>query len=121
MIAKLAALFGAACVCVASMPFLMVPGAGGPDVAEAGPNACGDLGVILDTIRTVETGGKLMGSLLRAGVVDELLLYVAPLILGDTAQSLFALPEIASLDAALRPRIVDVRAIGPDVRITARF
>ena len=70
---------------------------------------------------TVETGGKLMGSLLRAGVVDEIVLYMAPLILGDTAQALFVLPEIASLDAALRPRIVDVRTIGPDVRITARF
>jgi diaminohydroxyphosphoribosylaminopyrimidine deaminase/5-amino-6-(5-phosphoribosylamino)uracil reductase len=53
--------------------------------------------------------------------VDEIVLYMAPLILGDTAQSLFVLPEIASLDAALRPHIVDVRAIGPDVRITARF
>ena len=70
---------------------------------------------------TVETGGKLMGSLLRAGVVDEIVLYVAPMILGDTAQALFALPEIASLDDALRPRIVDVRPIGPDVRLTARF
>jgi diaminohydroxyphosphoribosylaminopyrimidine deaminase/5-amino-6-(5-phosphoribosylamino)uracil reductase len=70
---------------------------------------------------TVETGGKLMGSLLRAGVVDELVLYVAPLILGDTAQALFVLPEIASLDEAIRPRIVEVRTIGPDVRITARF
>src|SRR6185436_8155006 len=70
---------------------------------------------------TVETGGKLMGSLLRAGVVDEIVLYMAPLILGDAAQSLFVLPEIASLDVALRPRIVDVRQIGPDVRITARF
>jgi diaminohydroxyphosphoribosylaminopyrimidine deaminase/5-amino-6-(5-phosphoribosylamino)uracil reductase len=69
----------------------------------------------------VETGGKLMGSLLRARVVDELVLYVAPVILGDTAQALFALPEIASLDEAMRPRIVDVRTIGPDVRITARF
>jgi len=70
---------------------------------------------------TVETGGKLMGSLLGAGVVDEIVLYIAPLILGDTAQALFALPEIASLDEAMRPRIVDVRPIGPDVRITARF
>jgi Peptidase family M23 len=58
VIAKLAAAFGAACVCAASLPFLMVPGAGGPDVAQAGPAACGDLGVILDTIRTVETGGN---------------------------------------------------------------
>jgi diaminohydroxyphosphoribosylaminopyrimidine deaminase/5-amino-6-(5-phosphoribosylamino)uracil reductase len=70
---------------------------------------------------TVETGGKLMGSLLRAGVVDELVLYYAPVILGDKAQALFALPEWASLAEALRPKIVDVRAFGPDLRVTAVF
>src|SRR5207244_9882859 len=70
---------------------------------------------------TVETGGKLMGSLLRAGVVDELVLYYAPVILGDKAQALFALPEWTRLDEAIRPRIVDVRAVGTDWRITARF
>ena len=70
---------------------------------------------------TVETGGKLMGSLLRAGVIDELVLYYAPLLLGDKAQGLFALPEWTSLDQVVRPRIVDVRAVGVDWRITARF
>jgi diaminohydroxyphosphoribosylaminopyrimidine deaminase/5-amino-6-(5-phosphoribosylamino)uracil reductase len=70
---------------------------------------------------TVETGGKLMGSLLRAGIVDELVLYVAPMILGDTAQGLFALPELERLDQALRPEIVEVKPIGPDWRVTARF
>jgi diaminohydroxyphosphoribosylaminopyrimidine deaminase/5-amino-6-(5-phosphoribosylamino)uracil reductase len=70
---------------------------------------------------TVETGGKLMGSLLRARLIDELVLYLAPIILGDTAQALFVLPEIASLDEALRPRIVEVRPVGGDWRITARF
>ncbi len=70
---------------------------------------------------TVETGGKLMGSLLRAGVVDEIVLYLAPLLLGDTAQGLFALPALETLDAALRPRIVDARAVGPDWRITTRM
>jgi diaminohydroxyphosphoribosylaminopyrimidine deaminase/5-amino-6-(5-phosphoribosylamino)uracil reductase len=70
---------------------------------------------------TVETGGKLMGSLLAAGVVDELVLYYAPMILGDSAQGLFALPEIAALAEAPRPRIVDVRAVGSDWRVTARF
>jgi len=70
---------------------------------------------------TVETGGKLMGSLLRARVIDEIVLYFAPMILGDTAQALFVLPELQSLDGAMRPAIVDVRAFGPDVRITARF
>src|SRR5260221_4775585 len=70
---------------------------------------------------TVETGGKLMGSLLRSGVIDELVLYYAPLILGDKAQGLFALPEWTSLAEALRPRIVEVRAVGQDIRVTARM
>jgi diaminohydroxyphosphoribosylaminopyrimidine deaminase/5-amino-6-(5-phosphoribosylamino)uracil reductase len=70
---------------------------------------------------TVETGGKLMGSLLRAKVIDELVLYVAPMILGDTAQGLFAMDELTRLDEAIRPRIVDVRSVGADLRITARL
>lgn len=70
---------------------------------------------------TVETGAKLSGSLLRAGVIDEIVLYLAPMILGDAAQGLFALPAFASLGEALRPRIVDVRAVGADLRITARL
>ena len=70
---------------------------------------------------TVETGTKLNGSLLRAGVVDEIVLYFAPLLMGDSARGLFALPEFAELGQALRPRVVDVRAVGADLRITARL
>lgn len=70
---------------------------------------------------TVETGAKLGGSLLRAGVVDEIVLYCAPLLMGDAAQGLFSLPAFTGLGQALRPRIVDVRAVGADLRITARL
>lgn len=70
---------------------------------------------------TVETGGKLMGSLLGAGIVDELVIYYAPMLIGDTGQGLFALPGFSSLEQAPRPRIVDVRAVGADWRLTARF
>jgi diaminohydroxyphosphoribosylaminopyrimidine deaminase/5-amino-6-(5-phosphoribosylamino)uracil reductase len=70
---------------------------------------------------TVETGGKLMGSLLAAGVVDELVIYYAPVILGDKSQAMFVLPEWTKLEDALRPRVVEVRNIGPDIRVTARF
>ena len=70
---------------------------------------------------TVETGGKLMGSLLRARVVDELVIYYAGVLLGDKSQAMFALPEWARLDEAVKLTIVDVRMIGPDVRVTARF
>jgi len=70
---------------------------------------------------TVETGAKLNGSLFRAGVVDEIVLYLAPMLLGDAAQGLYALPVLERLGEAIRPRIVDIRAVGDDVRITARL
>jgi diaminohydroxyphosphoribosylaminopyrimidine deaminase/5-amino-6-(5-phosphoribosylamino)uracil reductase len=70
---------------------------------------------------TIETGSKLNGSLLAAGVIDEIILYLAPRLLGDGAMGLFALPEITRLEQALQPRIVDVRNVGQDIRITARL
>jgi diaminohydroxyphosphoribosylaminopyrimidine deaminase / 5-amino-6-(5-phosphoribosylamino)uracil reductase len=70
---------------------------------------------------TVETGARLNGSLLAAGVIDEIVLYMAPMILGDTAQGMFAIAELSSLDAATRMHITDLRQIGEDVRVTARL
>jgi len=70
---------------------------------------------------TVETGAKLNGSLLRAGIVDELVIYYAPMLLGDKSQAMFALPEWTKLEEAPRLHVVDMRQIGPDVRVTARF
>ena len=70
---------------------------------------------------TVETGTKLNGSLVRAGVVDEIVLYCAPLLMGEAARGIFALPEFTDLGQAPRPRVVDVRAVGVDLRITARL
>ncbi len=68
----------------------------------------------------VETGAKLNASLLAAGVVDEIIAYIAPSIFGDSARGLFALPELKSLDERTRLQIVDIRQIGPDLRITAQ-
>jgi diaminohydroxyphosphoribosylaminopyrimidine deaminase/5-amino-6-(5-phosphoribosylamino)uracil reductase len=70
---------------------------------------------------TVETGSRLNGSLIAAGVIDELVLYLAPKLLGESSQGLFALPEMTRMEQAIMPRIVDVRAVGSDWRITARF
>ena len=70
---------------------------------------------------TVETGGKLMGSLVRSGVIDELVLYLAPMLLGDAAQGLFAMGELLRLDEAARVRMTDVRNVGDDIRIIARM
>lgn len=68
----------------------------------------------------VEAGHKLNGSLLQAGLVDELLIYVAPCILGDTAQGMFHLPPLAKLADRCNVRITDVQQIGADLRVLAR-
>ena len=94
-----------------------VPGEGKSDLAAVA-KVLGEKGF---NEVTAETGGKLMGSLIASGVVDELVIYYAGLILGDKAQALFVLPEAAKLSEALRPRIVDVRTLGGDIRVTARF
>lgn len=68
----------------------------------------------------VEAGPILSGALLREGLVDELLLYVAPVLLGDTARPLLALPALAAVAEARRWRAVDRRMIGNDERILYR-
>ena len=68
----------------------------------------------------VEAGLKLNGSLLRENCVDELLLYVAPMLVGDAAQGLFNLPELVQLDRAIRLQWRDVCFIGDDLRLLAR-
>src|SRR5690606_13447985 len=68
----------------------------------------------------VEAGPVLNGALLSLGLIDELVLYVAPHLLGDTARGLFSLPPLESLDERVRLAIDDVRRIGDDLRIIAR-
>ncbi|HZZ91105.1 MAG TPA: bifunctional diaminohydroxyphosphoribosylaminopyrimidine deaminase/5-amino-6-(5-phosphoribosylamino)uracil reductase RibD [Usitatibacter sp.] len=70
---------------------------------------------------TVETGARLNGSLIAAGVIDEIVLYLAPRILGDSAQGLFALPGLERLQDAIAVRIAEVRSVGEDLRVTLRL
>lgn len=67
----------------------------------------------------VECGPRLAGSFLREGLADELVFYFAPSVLGSSAQGMFELPAISSLDSALKLEFNDVRRIGPDLRIIA--
>ncbi|MDR3300381.1 MAG: bifunctional diaminohydroxyphosphoribosylaminopyrimidine deaminase/5-amino-6-(5-phosphoribosylamino)uracil reductase RibD [Candidatus Accumulibacter sp.] len=69
----------------------------------------------------VESGYRLSGALLRAGLVDELLLYLAPCLLGDAARGMFDLPELTSLDDQRRLKIRELRRIGDDLRVLARI
>ena len=68
----------------------------------------------------IEAGYKLNGSLIREGCVDELLLYLAPDLLGD-AQGLFDLPRLDSLEGRRALSFHEVTQIDSDLRILARF
>lgn len=66
----------------------------------------------------VEAGARLAGAFLRAGLVDELVLYLAPRLLGSDGWPLATLP-FTRLAEAIDLTVTDVRAVGDDWRITA--
>ncbi|MBW3550463.1 MAG: bifunctional diaminohydroxyphosphoribosylaminopyrimidine deaminase/5-amino-6-(5-phosphoribosylamino)uracil reductase RibD [Proteobacteria bacterium] len=68
----------------------------------------------------VEAGATLAGAFLAAGLVDELLLYVAPVLLGSQARPLFDGLDIASMAERMRLQIVETRRIGEDLRLLLR-
>ena len=68
----------------------------------------------------VEAGATLCGELIRTQLADELLLYVAPMLLGPQARALAMLPELTSLDASPRFELIDSTRIGPDLRLRLR-
>jgi diaminohydroxyphosphoribosylaminopyrimidine deaminase / 5-amino-6-(5-phosphoribosylamino)uracil reductase len=68
----------------------------------------------------VEAGHKLNGSLVRAGVVDELLAYVAPALLGS-GLPMFGMDAPDDLEGRRRLRFTDVERLGDDLRLMARF
>jgi diaminohydroxyphosphoribosylaminopyrimidine deaminase/5-amino-6-(5-phosphoribosylamino)uracil reductase len=68
----------------------------------------------------VEAGSKLSGSLMRAGLVDELLIYLAPQLLGP-GQPMIALPELQALTQATALQFIGCDPIGPDLRLRARL
>ena len=68
-----------------------------------------------------EAGCKLNGSLIREGLVDELLLYLAPCLIGHAASGLFNLPELTTLNDKRCLKIHDLRQVGADIRVLARL
>ncbi|MGB7932130.1 MAG: bifunctional diaminohydroxyphosphoribosylaminopyrimidine deaminase/5-amino-6-(5-phosphoribosylamino)uracil reductase RibD [Gammaproteobacteria bacterium] len=67
----------------------------------------------------LEAGATLSGALLAAGRVDELLVYLAPHLMGDAARGLFRLPGLERMEQRIGLSISDIRAVGNDWRITA--
>jgi len=93
------------------------------------PNAAGkvELGALMRELAHreinelhVEAGFRLNGSLLGEGLVDELVIYLAPHLVGDAARGMFSIPEIRDLKDRRELRILDTRMVGSDLRIVAR-
>ena len=83
-----------------------------------------DLGAVLAELARrevnelqIEAGPILGGAFIAAALVDELLLYLAPTLLGDTAQPMLRLPALPALDAAARMTLVEQSTCGPDLRL----
>jgi diaminohydroxyphosphoribosylaminopyrimidine deaminase/5-amino-6-(5-phosphoribosylamino)uracil reductase len=115
--------------CVTDGPAAEVVSARGAVVHRVAASAAGriELGTVMQHLAElrcnevlVEAGPTLSGTLLAEGLVDELVVYMAPRLLGDGARGLFTLPGIGSLEAAVSLDIVEMRAIGDNWRITAR-
>ncbi|MFJ2990488.1 bifunctional diaminohydroxyphosphoribosylaminopyrimidine deaminase/5-amino-6-(5-phosphoribosylamino)uracil reductase RibD [Collimonas sp. NPDC087041] len=68
----------------------------------------------------VEAGSKLNASLIREGCVDELLVYLAPAILGD-GRGMFDLPALTTLQDKFSLKFHEIKQVGEDLRILARF
>lgn len=86
-----------------------------------------DLGEVLKTLAglgvndvLVEAGQTLAGSFLTSGLVDELVIYQSPHIMGSETQGMFSTPGWKEMSQRMQLDISDVRRVGADMRITAR-
>jgi diaminohydroxyphosphoribosylaminopyrimidine deaminase/5-amino-6-(5-phosphoribosylamino)uracil reductase len=69
----------------------------------------------------IESGAQLAGAFIEQGLVDELVLYQAAKLMGNDGKGLVNMPSIVKLSEAKTLDITDVRLIGKDIRLTAKF
>ena len=69
----------------------------------------------------VEAGNRLSGAFIREGLVDELIIYLAPHLIGNRAMGMLQLPELTDLSEKYNLKIKDLRMVGEDIRIMSRF
>ena len=96
-----------------------------PTASEAGSQV--DLQALMSALSQrdinhiwVEAGAGLAGALLSAGLVDELIIYQAPKLMGSDSRGLIDLQRLTAMSQVPELDISDVRMVGPDIRITAR-
>lgn len=68
----------------------------------------------------VEAGPTLNGAMMQSACVDELLLYQAPVLLGNNAQGMFDWPALTSLETSSRLRVKESGLFGDDIRLILR-
>ena len=68
----------------------------------------------------LESGATLAGAMIEAGLVDEIILYQAPVLMGDEARGLFQLPGVKGMDSKLELTLLDERMVGKDRKLTYR-
>ena len=69
----------------------------------------------------IEAGNRLSGAFIREGLVDELIIYLAPHLIGNRAMGMLQLPELTDLSEKYNLKIKDLRMVGEDIRIMSRF
>jgi diaminohydroxyphosphoribosylaminopyrimidine deaminase/5-amino-6-(5-phosphoribosylamino)uracil reductase len=69
----------------------------------------------------IESGSRLAGAFIEQNLVDELVLYQAPKLMGEEGKSLVNLTSIENLSQAKELEINDIRMVGKDIRITAKI
>lgn len=117
-------------------PVMIATSCDNPDVTKAltskgaeivvipGTNGGVDLAALMQHLASlevneihVEAGAVLCGALMCQGLVDELLLYMAPHIMGDAARGMFRIPELTAMQDRIVLKMKDVRIVGDDLRI----
>jgi len=68
----------------------------------------------------LEAGQGLNGAFLQAGLIDELILYYAPKLMGTDAKGMFAVPELTNMQQVTHLQIIDVRQFGQDIRLRVK-
>lgn len=68
----------------------------------------------------LESGARLAGAMMQAGLVDEVLAFVAPVLLGSDARPLFVLPGLTRMAERVELEFLEVAMLGKDVRMRAR-
>ena len=102
----------------ASLEALTLPDANGRVDLAALMNVLGTRGI---NELHVEAGAKLSGALLEAGLIDELLLYMAPTLIGDPARGMFERASpLSALGAMTNLKWHSVEHVGDDLRLMAR-